>query len=134
MKTKRGKSPVGKSKAVAAKSKRKLSTAKPQQDKPKGIPVFEGTIGTEKSLYDARANSLVKLADTTGQSPKEVADKHGYVIVARSTANPDVIKTLKKAWGIAKLEEAKRLAEQEKVVADAKKATRSTKVRATQYA
>ena len=83
---------------------------------PQPIAVFEGTIDGHKYLIDASpwAPSLNKLAEITGTSPKDYADKHNMRIVPRSQANPEVVKALKKAWNVAKAYEYETLTAQAK--------------------
>ncbi|MEK7093667.1 MAG: hypothetical protein AAB927_04260 [Patescibacteria group bacterium] len=98
---------TGKSPALKVANKGKL--------KPKPIDVFEGTIDGRKMLLDASADKLVILADITGQLPKEYADKNGMRIVNRKRVDPAVIKTLKKAWSVAKATEYEMRREQKQL-------------------
>ncbi len=75
-------------------------------------------------LIDARADTLITLAEITGMSPKEYADEHNMVIINRAKANPDVVRSLKKLWGAAKLEEYKLLQAQKKLRREAERLER----------
>ncbi len=86
--------------------------------KVKLIRVFEGTIGDRKYLFDADPHNekLTSLLEITGKSPMDEADANNMVIVPRRKASKQVVKTLKKTWAIAKLDEENILREHKAVL------------------